>query len=126
MKTAFLAAALTAPSWALACDIPAGAAAMMGKNGDLVAYAMLDPVTLSKPFGLGVVFCDIAPSEVRVDATMPAHRHGMNYLPTVTPLAPGEFQVDGMVFHMPGLWKIEVEAETATGQQRYSFDHRLQ
>jgi hypothetical protein len=49
------------------------------------------------------------PADVRVGATMPDHRHGMNYRPTVTPQAGERYRAQGMMFHMPGRWVIEFE-----------------
>jgi hypothetical protein len=40
------------------------------------------------------------------DAAMPHHGHGMNVAPTVKRTKPGEFRVDGMLFHMPGYWEL--------------------
>jgi hypothetical protein len=37
---------------------------------------------------------------------MPHHGHGMNVAPTVKRTRPGEFRVDGMLFHMPGYWEL--------------------
>ena len=47
---------------------------------------------------------------IKVDATMPEHRHGMNYLPSVAPTAEG-YRSEGWMFHMPGLWEISFEVE---------------
>ena len=46
------------------------------------------------------------PENVAVDAWMPEHRHGMNYRPTVTRLAPGRWRAEGLMFHMPGRWEL--------------------
>ena len=43
---------------------------------------------------------------LKVDADMPGHGHGMITRPEVTALEPGRWQVDGMIFHMPGLWEL--------------------
>jgi len=44
--------------------------------------------------------------ELRVDAAMPEHAHGMNTRPTVERGRDGLFRVDGMLFHMSGYWEI--------------------
>ena len=44
-----------------------------------------------------------------VEATMPAHKHGMNVVPLVTEISRGLFKVEGMLFHMPGQWEIHVD-----------------
>jgi len=43
------------------------------------------------------------------DAAMPHHGHGMNVAPTVKRTKPGEFRVDGMLFHMPGYWELYLD-----------------
>jgi cytochrome c peroxidase len=47
-----------------------------------------------------------APKTLKVDAHMPEHRHGMNYAPQVTTLAPGRWRADGLMLHMPGKWEF--------------------
>ena len=46
------------------------------------------------------------PERVKLDATMPEHRHGMNYRPAVKRLAPGRYVSEGWMFHMPGRWEF--------------------
>ena len=47
--------------------------------------------------------------EVRVDADMPAHRHGMNTKAEVFDQGKFAYVVEGMLFHMKGDWVITVE-----------------
>ena len=51
-----------------------------------------------RPAGEGV--------QLRVDAIMRSHGHGMNTRPRTTPLGRGRFAVSGLRFHMPGRWEI--------------------
>ena len=71
------------------------------------------PLPLNVPFTLELGLCAQNSAPVsdppKVDAWMPAHRHGMNYRPTVTALGPGRFRADGLLFHMPGRWEVIVE-----------------
>ena len=46
------------------------------------------------------------PPLVRVDADMPAHRHGMNYRATIRALGGDRYAADGLMFHMPGRWRF--------------------
>ena len=46
------------------------------------------------------------PQRLQVDAQMPAHRHGMNYRPTVKALGPGRWRAEGLLFHMAGQWEF--------------------
>lgn len=61
-------------------------------------------------FSLLIETCPLsAAAELRVDATMPAHRHGMNYKPTVTREGPGRWRADGLLLHMPGEWQFRFD-----------------
>ena len=57
-----------------------------------------------------------------VDASMPAHGHGMNYKPEVRSEQAGHFFAQGFLFQMPGRWRFEfnLNSET-TSQYIYSF-----
>lgn len=50
----------------------------------------------------------VTDAEIFVDATMPAHGHGMNTVPQVFPYGDGTFRVDGLLFHMRGEWRLDV------------------
>ena len=75
----------------------------------VVAYA-----TSPSPVEVGRHF--VVDFAVRVDATMPEHRHGMNYRAAVTTTGPGRFRAEGLLFHMPGRWDLsfDVAARGAT------------
>lgn len=68
-------------------------------------------IPVAQPFGLSLLLCGDAPGTIEVDAIMPAHQHGMNYRPTVTDQGNGSFRVEGMVFHMPGIWELRVSVQ---------------
>ncbi|HJQ59298.1 MAG TPA: hypothetical protein VJ890_20500 [Vineibacter sp.] len=55
---------------------------------------------------------------VAVDADMPAHRHGMNYRPSVADLGGGRFRADGLMFHMPGDWRLIVDLRAGGKSER--------
>ncbi len=61
-------------------------------------------------FAAEVVDCTFAPAgpveRIRIDATMPAHGHGMNYRPTEERIAPGHHRFAGLMLHMPGTWRF--------------------
>lgn len=72
------------------------------------------PVPLNAPFSIDWVACTpgaAAATAVRVDAWMPAHRHGMNYRPTVTGAPGGPMRADGLILHMPGRWQLVFELQ---------------
>jgi hypothetical protein len=109
------------------------------RKGDLVlAYRPLlksDPgpkahrIPMAKHFALEVQLCDkSAVSAARLqkaDATMPDHRHGMNYRPVITPLGAGRFRVEGMMFHMAGRWELAFEAQAGNEVTRFTHDVQI-
>jgi hypothetical protein len=68
------------------------------------------PVPVGQHFNLDFVVCAASPvrrdASIQVDADMPAHRHGMNYRATVSTLSPGVYRAEGLMFHMPGRWRV--------------------
>lgn len=87
------------------------------------------PIPVGEHFVIDLVVCPRdgapAPSRVRADATMPAHRHGMNYRPTVESLGAARYHIVGMLFHMPGHWVIEFELGDDASVDRIRADVRL-
>lgn len=67
------------------------------------------PPQVGEPFALTLTLCPSHTELVRVDASMPEHRHGMNYKPSFLPLGEGRWQVDGMVWHMAGRWELRLD-----------------
>lgn len=67
---------------------------------------------LNAPFALELSICardGAAVATPRVDATMPAHRHGMNYRPSLSETKKGLFRAEGLLLHMPGRWEFVFE-----------------
>ena len=69
------------------------------------------PWAVSRHFALRGELCG-AGRLLRVDADMPAHRHGMNYRPKLSLQPDGSFVAQGLLLHMPGRWRIRFEIET--------------
>ena len=75
-----------------------------------------DPATvgLSEEFSLVLTVADIDGNvltdagAVEVEATMPAHGHGMNVTPVTTDNGDGTWTAAPMKFHMEGDWQIDV------------------
>lgn len=85
----------------------------------LVFAAEPSPIPLGKPFVLAIEICGGA-ALTKVDADMPEHRHGMNYAPSVSVLGEGRYRVEGMMFHMPGRWRLMFDVAGAR------LEHALQ
>lgn len=86
-------------------------------------------IPMAKHFTLEVQLCDKASVSVarlqKVDATMPEHRHGMNYRPKITPLGDGRFRVEGMMFHMAGHWQLVFEVQAGKEATRLTDDVQI-
>lgn len=131
-KTLLVAGSMLAGRAWGACDVPAGfAAAGKAESRDVVVLYRTDParIELGKHFKVEAIVCTKsgpAPSGLRVDATMPAHRHGMNYRPKVSALGDGRFVADGLLFHMPGRWQFLFDVERGGKVERLTADFELQ
>lgn len=118
---------LMAPAPAWACSFAPGTLPVFSTDGsDLVAGVDLKPeeIKIGQPFGFHISVCasnvvDI--TKLKVDATMPAHKHGMNYEPSLKHLSGNSFRADGLVFHMPGTWEVELRAWQGEQDSRMAF-----
>jgi hypothetical protein len=77
-----------------------------------------EPIVVGRHFALEVQVCPPGAVLERVDATMPEHRHGMNYRPSVKPLGAGRWRVEGLMFHMPGRWDLQMDVRLTDGTRR--------
>lgn len=87
-------------------------------------------VPVGRHFEIDFVVCHGAQvrgdARVRVDADMPAHRHGMNYRAAVSPLADGVQRAQGMMFHMPGTWRVIFDVALDGRTQRATREIEVQ
>lgn len=76
----------------------------------VVTYrAVPAPLVPARHFALDIGVCPKAgkpAGSLRIDAIMPEHGHGMAYSPSVKPLGGGRFRAEGLMFHMPGRWRL--------------------
>ena len=103
----FLAGGLAAASSARACE-PGVEGVRLESAHYALAYSAPQPA-VGQHFEIEVGACakkGKPPEALTVDAQMPEHRHGMNYRPSVTRLAPGRWRAEGLMFHMPGRWEL--------------------
>ncbi len=94
--------------------LPAKARQQTTSAGHTVAFATSAwPLPVGQHFNVDLYLCaaDAADktSVARIDADMPAHRHGMNYRPALKALGGGRYQASGLMFHMPGTWRFIFE-----------------
>ena len=88
----------------------------------VVFKTMPDPIAVGSHFSVDFAVCPQGdaekPRNVRIDAQMPEHRHGMNYRPVVVASGPGAYRADGLMFHMPGRWELFFDVVTSAGSER--------
>lgn len=114
---------------AVACDPPSlGDAQQLVDSARyrLAWRARPSPIAVAEPFALEMSVCakpGVPPAEgVQVDATMPEHRHGMNYRPSVIEGPDGRFLAEGMLFHMPGKWRLIFDVRAGGITERLTHD----
>jgi hypothetical protein len=114
-----VAAAGTLALAAGACPLTGADGAPLQGEGVQAAWAVEGdaPLRAGQPFVLRVRTCPDGAVLQRVDATMPAHRHGMNYRPRIEPLGPGRWRVEGLLWHMAGLWELQFDLRTGDRTQ---------
>jgi hypothetical protein len=137
MRLAALAAALAAvvpsvgprPGWAdPACPGEAQGFRRLKAADAEIAYRW-EPAELKvgQFFTAEVVACrspDREPvGQVAIDATMPAHGHGMNYRPKTEPAGPGRYRFTGLMLHMPGTWRVTFDL--THGPRRTRLTHEV-
>ncbi|MCK6513124.1 FixH family protein [Myxococcota bacterium] len=92
-----------------------------------------DPIPLNENFAINftVTYADgremalPADLELKADATMPAHKHGMLQKPTIQKETTGKYKVDGMKFHMPGQWVMKVDLTSGAKTETVDFEINL-
>lgn len=124
LAAAFFSCALSAP--ALACDAPTGASRLESSRY-VVFYRTTPPrIQASRHFTMELTVCAKSgaplPEAVRVDATMPAHGHGMNYRVDVAARGGGRFEAKGFMFHMPGRWELVFEVRGGNTWDRLTHE----
>ena len=117
-----------AASGAQACDAPAGpgGAARIESRDTVLVYRTSPPkIAIGQHFSVDAIVCAKSqgePTGVRVDAQMPAHRHGMNYRARVTPKGGGRYVAEGLLFHMPGRWQLVFDVDRPGRTERLTHD----
>lgn len=87
-------------------------------------------IQVGQHFELTITLCPRAgaqqPVLLKVDADMPAHRHGMNYRATVQPVDEGRFQAQGLMWHMPGRWRLTFDLADERGAARLTHEVEIE
>ena len=103
-----------------ACPMPPAGASLMADGPVQAAWqAEAGAIAVGRPFVLIVLLCPADAQLLRVDASMPEHRHGMNYRSSLKPLGDGRWRVEGLLWHMSGRWELRLDV------QSQGLEHRL-
>ena len=96
---------------AQACPLSAADGAPLQADGVQAAWTVLGgtPIRVGEHFALIVRACPADAELLKIDAVMPAHRHGMNYRPSITALGAGRWRVEGLMWHMSGQWELRLD-----------------
>jgi hypothetical protein len=119
-----IAAALPGAAAAAACGETLGADASRAESAHYVVAWRPEPATIavSRHFALDLIVCPKSgarvPDALRVDATMPAHRHRMNYKASVNGKGGGRYRAEGLMFHMPGQWEFAFDVVSGDRVER--------
>lgn len=76
-------------------------------------------------FALVVSVCERGGGDIaalKVDATMPAHKHGMNYVPTIVSDGSGRFRAGGLLLHMAGRWEFAFDVSSSGRRETLRAD----
>lgn len=82
-------------------------------------------IEVGQPFSLLFNVCtrkDEPAELLAVDAQMPEHRHGMNYRATIVSNGEGRFRAEGLVFHMPGNWELDIDVRAGSETERLTHE----
>lgn len=111
-----------------------GAQRLISNDGRFAVFVRPtpDPIQERQTFSLEVFVTSrmrpdtlLSGVELRVDAAMPEHGHGINVVPKTTRLAEGHFRVDGTRLHMPGRWEVYVDLREGTRSERAQWTLEL-
>jgi hypothetical protein len=102
---------------------PAAACTLAPRDGRVVSDGALrlawrtEPATIvaGEPFAMVIKTCPEAARVLAVDATMPEHKHGMNYAPSLKSLGAGRWRAEGLLWHMSGRWELRFEVGLGDG-----------
>jgi cytochrome c peroxidase len=87
-----------------------------------------DAISVAQHFALDIAVCAKSAAraeQIKVDAHMPEHRHGMNYAPAVKQTSPGRWRAEGLMFHMPGKWEFVFELRAGGKTDRLASAFQL-
>jgi hypothetical protein len=120
-------ALLGAAAWGgaqAACPLAAADGTLVSEGPLQLAWrAEPAPIVAGQPFVLWISTCPAGAQLRAVDATMPEHRHGMNYRVKLAPQGAGRWRAEGLLWHMSGRWELRFDVEQ--GGRTQSLRHSV-
>ena len=86
-------------------------------------------ISTSQQLTIDVTICskdNVTIEHLKVDATMPAHGHGINYIPKITDKGENRYTASGLLLHMPGMWRLEVTFNADGSTHRFIRDIEIE
>lgn len=118
--------ALSMPGLARACAELPSAQKLESARYHLSFRTTPERIVVGQHFSVEFVVCpragQPAPESVRIDATMPEHRHGMNYKASIRSAEGGRYVAEGLLFHMGGRWELVFEVRAGGQVDRFARD----
>ncbi len=102
--------------------------AVVSDNGgfslDLIPKASMNLVGLNR---YEIILSDgqgapVEQAQIAIIPWMPDHGHGTDREPIITPMGNGVYEVDDVVYTMPGLWHLNVEISTDSMTDNARFE----
>lgn len=113
------------------CGIKAEDTTHIVGDAPTIVVQALQTIQVSEPFSVLISVCDtdVSDMSLELNATMPAHGHGMNYEPEHNVVEHTDeqlkVQVDGLVLHMPGNWEWLIELRTPDTKTALTYEFDL-
>ncbi len=126
MKPAALALLLSAAAGAGACPLAGADGERLQAGAVSLAWrAVPKTITVGTPFVLQLRACPADAQLVALDATMPEHRHGMNYKPSLQPQGAGRWRAEGLLWQMSGRWQLRFDVQQGDTKHTLTRDVTL-
>ena len=118
---------LTLPSLAAVADLSASTAG----GWTVQVFSNSAPIGINRIQDWRIQILDaqgqpVPDAEVQVNGGMPEHDHGLPTVPQVTGYqGDGIYLLQGIRFHMPGLWQVSVHIQTSTAREAAMLEFSL-
>jgi hypothetical protein len=113
IRSLLIASLFLTPLAVFACDLEDATRLQLDDDVSLYYRVTSPPIMVAKHFAMQFRFCrerqPLSIDRFKLDASMPAHGHGMNYRASIVSQDEGRFEARGLMFHMPGKWQLKLD-----------------